>query len=77
MSDSFKLKHSIWIMKWYLALPRFNLRRIRTSGVSPGKELPEPSLAGDDLDKLANPIDATERNIHSFSEKLYFALSFL
>ena len=44
----------------YLALLRFNLRRIRTSEVSPGKELLVLILLGDaDLERLASPIDAT------------------
>ena len=48
----------------YLALPRFNLRSIRTSDVSPGKELLVPILLGDDdLDMLASPIDATIKHI--------------
>jgi hypothetical protein len=48
----------------YLALLRFNFRRIRTSDVSPGKELLVPILLGDDdLDRLASPIDATIKHI--------------
>ena len=50
-----------WYVKYYLALLRFNFRRILTSGVSPGKELLVLIFSGDVLDKLANPRDATTK----------------
>ena len=50
---------NITTFKHYLALLRFNFRRIRTSDVSPGNELLDPNLLGDDLDRQARPLDAT------------------
>ena len=52
-----------WYFKYYLALLRFNFRRILTSGVSPGKELLVLIFSGDVLDRLASPRDATTRQV--------------